>query len=228
MDIGIVVATASEMMALMDTFAQTHWTQGVDGFTVRRFNIGGNYIHAVDCGAGEINAAAATQMLITGCRCRFIINFGVCGALMPGLNIAEPVIVKSVIHYDRDVSAVDNCAPEMYEPFRSIYLPVTAEVINAVMEETSICPVDCASGDKFIAGEEAKRAMYLKYGTEVCDMEAAGVLLTAHRAGVPVLIIKSVSDGSEGGGDEYWNNVDIAAKKCVDTLTKILDGGKLK
>lgn len=228
MDVGLIIATATEMEALSEKFRGSFFSSNLNGFTVRNFRIGNHKIHAIESGAGEIKAAAATQALITGYRCTFIVNFGVCGALAPGLKTGEPVIVFSVVHYDRDVSAVDNCKPEHYDPFRDIEIPATASVFNAVAEKLPIFPVRCASGDKFIAGAEAKHALYLKYGTEICDMEAAGILLTAHRAGVPTLIVKAVSDDSDGGGDDYWATAERAAKNGVKVLTTVLEGGILE
>ena len=89
-------------------------------------------------------------------------------------------------------------------------------------------PVSCASGDKFIDGAKEKRALYLTYGTEICDMEAAGILLTANRAKVPALLIKAVSDGSSGGANDYWNTVDMVAASCAEALLTVLKGGMLE
>lgn len=222
MNIGIVVATAAEMHALDNAFDGAVWTNGSDGYTVRNYRLGEHKISVVECGAGEIKAAAATQYLITGCRSQLIANFGVCGALAPDMPIGQPAIVLSAVHYDRDVSAVDKCRPETYEEVGSIHIPATPRLVNAAIAALPLYPVSCASGDKFIDGAKEKRALYLTYGTEICDMEAAGVLLTANRAGVPVLLVKAVSDGSSGGANDYWNTVDMVAASCVEALLTVL------
>lgn len=222
MDIGIVVATPTEMKALDNAFKSSSWKQSIDGMNVRIYRLDEHRIYAVESGAGEIKAAAATQLLITGCCCRLIANFGVCGALAPGMPVGQPAIVLSAVHYDRDVSAVDNCKPAVYEEFGSIHIPATPRLVNAAIASAPLYPVACASGDRFIDGAKAKRAMYLTYGTEICDMEAAGILLTANRAGVPALLIKAVSDGSTGGANDYWNTVDMVAANCAETLLTVL------
>lgn len=224
MDIGIVVATATEMAALDNALHNTAWTENAGGFTVRHYRIGDHKIHAVQSGTGEIRAAAATQALITGFRCQLIANFGVCGALAFGIPAAQPIIVMSVVHYDRDVSAVDNCEPEKYEPFSSIHIPTTPAFVNRAVNAVTMYPATCASGDKFIGNAEKKREMYLAYGTEICDMEFAGILLTAHQSAVPTLIIKAVSDGSDGGAKEYWETAEAAASNCAKALIKVLEG----
>ena len=225
MDIGIVVATSTEMRALDEAFNESGWVEGIDGFNVRHYQLDGHRIFAVESGVGEIKAAAATQYLITGCRCQLIANFGVCGALAPDMPIGQPAIVLSAVHYDRDVSAVDKCRPETYEEVGSIHIPATSRITNAVCRSgLPLYPVSCASGDKFIDCAEAKRKLYLTYGTEICDMEAAAILLTANRANIPTLLIKAVSDDSEGGANDYWNTAEKVAKSCVEALLAALKG----
>lgn len=223
MDIGMVVATKNEMLALIEALPAPQWAGEVNGFTVRTFRVGENNIHAVESGAGEIQAAAATQFLITGCLTHLIANFGVCGGLTQNIPLAQPVVVSAAVHYDRDISAVDGCEPERYEQCDGIYIKTSKELVDvAVKAEPGLHRVICASGDKFLANPDMKKMQFKKYGAEICDMEAAGILLTAKRAGVPVLMIKAVSDSSEGGADEYWNTVSVAAKSCVDTLLKVV------
>lgn len=224
MDIGIVVATATEMAALDNAIRNTAWTENAGGFAVRHYRIGDHKIHAVQSGTGEIRAAAATQALIIGFRCQLIANFGVCGALAIGIPAAQPIIVMSVVHYDRDVSAVDNCEPEKYEPFNSIHIPATPAFVNRAVNAVTMYPATCASGDKFIGDAEKKREMYLTYGTEICDMESAGILITAHQSGIPTLVIKAVSDDCDGGAKEYWATVESAAANCAEALVKVLEG----
>lgn len=228
MDIGIVVATATELLALKKAFNMGSQKQDMDGMNVRIYRLGEHRVYAVESGAGEIKAAAATQLLITGCHCRLIANFGVCGALAPDMPVGQPAIVLSAVHYDRDVSAVDKCRPETYEEFGSIHIPATPHLVNAAIAAMPLYPVSCASGDKFIDGAKEKRALYLTYGTEICDMEAAGILLTANRAKVPALLIKAVSDGSSGGANDYWNTVDMVAASCAEALLTVLKGGMLE
>lgn len=228
MDIGIVVATSTEMRALDEAFNASGWVEGIDGFNVSHYQLSGHRIFAVESGVGEIKSAAATQLLITGCRCRLIANFGVCGGLAPSMPVGQPALVLSAVHYDRDVSAVDKCEPETYAEFSSTRIPATPRIINVVSRSgLPLYPVSCASGDKFIDGAEAKRKLYLTYGTEICDMEAAGILLTASRANIPTLLIKAVSDDSEGGANDYWNATEKVAKSGVEALLAVLKGGEL-
>ena len=53
-------------------------------------------------------------------------------------------------------------------------------------------------------------------------MECAGVALTAKNAGVPVLVIKAVSDG-EGGVEEYHDTVEQASKAYIGLINELSD-----
>ena len=79
----------------------------------------------------------------------------------------------------------------------------------------------CASADKFVADPEAKRELHRKYGASICDMESAAIALTAYRAGVPALLIKTVSDAVEGGPDEFWEACRRTASICMEIALKL-------
>lgn len=225
MKYGLVVATESEMKVFKDRFrASRDGMMRLKGLIANRYKIYGQAVWAVQCGAGEIRAAAATQALISEFNVDAILNFGVCGGLAEDIPLAEPLIVSNVIHYDFDISGVDNCEPAKYEHFPSIYIPTNLDTVYAAAGANhGIRRVTCASGDKFLDRAEDKRNLRARFETaQICDMEAAGILLTADNAGVPALLIKAVSDGVTGGAEEYRQTLDRAAGRCIDVLENYL------
>ncbi|MBQ5541877.1 MAG: hypothetical protein IIU06_02280, partial [Erysipelotrichales bacterium] len=58
---------------------------------------------------------------------------------------------------------------------------------------------------------------------EICEMEAAGILLTADWNEVPCLMIKMVSDGVEGGAEEFARELENTGRKCAAILAKVLE-----
>ena len=81
--------------------------------------------------------------------------------------------------------------------------------------------VICASADKFVDKKSIKEHLYATFGASVCDMESAGVLLTAKGADIPCIIIKAVSDG-EGGAEEFMALVNKASKRYISAVNKII------
>ena len=54
-------------------------------------------------------------------------------------------------------------------------------------------------------------------------MEAAGILLTCNRSGIPCLMIKTVSDSITGGAEEFTSEVNRSASICLDIADKIMN-----
>lgn len=218
--IGMIVATQREIIPLLEAQHTEIVKENRFGFKVMKFCIADNNIVCVQSGMGEIFAASATQMLISAYGAEVIINFGVCGSLGE-LSLTESVIVKGVVHYDYDVSDIDNCEVAKYAEFPSVIIPTDENLREMVKRiNPSLKEVICASADKFVADEKKKEYLHSTYGADICEMECAGVLITATRAGVPCLIIKAVSDG-KGGAAEYEAMVTSAAKSYISIINEL-------
>ena len=98
-----------------------------------------------------------------------------------------------------------------------------AELLNKAIE---VCPslmkVTCASADKFVDAAEDKLRLHELYGGDICEMEAAGVVLTCARNKVPCLLIKAVSDSLVGGGKEFLTELNRVSVICFDVVDKIV------
>lgn len=225
MRFGLVIATESELRVFHDRFREAIGSYATyQGRETFRYVIHGHEVWTIQRGAGEIRAAAATQELIEAFHVDALLNFGVCGGLAEDIPLAEPLIVSNVIHYDYDVSGVDGCEPAKYEQYPSIYIPANLRIVYAAADTNpGIRRVTCASGDKFLARAEDKRNLRARFETaQICDMEAAGILLTANARNVPALLIKAVSDGVTGGAEEYHKTLSRAANSCLDALERFL------
>ena len=53
-------------------------------------------------------------------------------------------------------------------------------------------------------------------------MEAAGIVLTCNRCGVPCLLIKAVSDSITGGAEEFVQALEQASALCLRVTAKVL------
>ena len=82
--------------------------------------------------------------------------------------------------------------------------------------------VVCASADKFVEGAEKKRSLHARFGADICEMEAAGVVLSCNRSGVPCLVIKTVSDGITGGAEEFSRQLKASAELCLAVADAII------
>ncbi len=219
--IGLLVAV--EMDAVLTRYGAPQETQQVDGFEVLRYENESYTVFAVNAGAGEIAAAAATQLLISVFHVDLLVNFGVVGGLTEDMAMARTVVVESVVHYDFDVSDWIGVETGRYMQYPSPYIPATPELVEkACAIEPSLRRVICASADKFIGTEEKKRALHERWQADICEMEAAGIVLTCARCGVPCLLIKTVSDAISGGAEEFNRELNRSAGLCLAIADKII------
>lgn len=223
--IGFVVAIHRELQAVFAKYGQPKEEINIPGYNIFVYEIKDKEVYIIHSGCGNIASSSATQVLISLFNVEMIVNFGVVGGLDDSLLVDDVIIVEKVVHYDFDTSEIDvGIRKHQYERFDSEFIPVNKDIIDKVKE---ILPsakfVIDASGDKFIGNSEAKRNLNQSYGAHICEMEAAGILLTSIRNNVPCLLIKAVSDDVNGGGVDFAQNVSNAALKAVNLVFSVLE-----
>ena len=221
--IGVVVAI--ELDAVLAKYGTPSETVCRHGYTVHTYVNDDFSLFVIDAGAGEISAAAATQVLISEFDADLILNFGVVGALTEDTRTAELCIVERAIHYDFDTTDWLDLPRGQYPGYESPYLAADAALLQkALTIKPDLKKVTCASADKFVSQPAAKAALHADYGANVCEMEAAGILLTCRRNGVPCLLLKAVSDTLTGGGREFMQELRRVSDICFDVLDQIVRG----
>lgn len=220
--IGMIVAV--EINAILDRYGDKLCEKEVAGYRVLEYKTPKYNMIIANCGAGEIAAASGTQFLISEYKVDMIINFGVVGGLTEAMTKTKTCVVEKVVHYDFDTSAVDNWEVGRYAQYPDAYIPVDKTLLDkAIRLNPELVPVICASADKFVADPQAKINLNKQFGAHICEMEAAGIVLTCNRNNIPCLLIKSVSDSIEGGAEEFRNTINEAAAMCLDIADKIIE-----
>lgn len=219
--VGMLVAV--EMEALHARYGEPLERLREGGFELLRYENGDYELIAVNAGAGELGAAAATQLLISAFHVDLVLNFGVVGGLTPEMALARTCVVERVVHYDFDTSDWDGCEPGRYLAYPTPFLPASPELVEkALTVAPELKKVTCASADKFVGSAEKKRALHERWGADICEMEAAGIVLTCSRAGVPCLLIKAVSDAMTGGAEEFSRELRRSADLALEVADRII------
>ena len=220
--IGMVVAMRKEILPLIENSGLEVSNESVGKYQISSFKYLDKEIIIVESGVGEIYAAGATQLLISKYEVECIINFGVCGLLNDKLNLLETVLVDGIVHYDFDLSKIDNLPVGQY-PNMDRVIPCKNSLMDVVTSiNSSIQKVICASADKFVVDGDVKDNLYKEYDASICEMESAGVALTCLNNNIPFVVIKAVSDG-KGGVDEYRKLVMSASKSYIELIYKVLE-----
>ena len=219
--IGLLVAV--EMDSVFARYGTPGKTERRGGFEIFHYENEQYILYAIHSGIGEIAAAAAAELLIDRYEVELVVNFGVVGGLTEEMAQTKTCVVTKVVHYDFDISGIDPLLPAQYPGFESVYIPADEGLVE---KACGICPelkpVICASADKFVGNEADKTRLHEQYGADICEMESAAVLLTCRRNEVPCLMIKAVSDGLTGGGEEYYDALQECASLCLAVTDRII------
>ncbi|MFJ2578953.1 nucleosidase [Kitasatospora aureofaciens] len=150
-------------------------------------------------GIGKINAAAAlATVLAQGEKPAEVINLGTAGALRPGWEGTHHV--TQVIQHDLDSPAL---------------LALTGRSYGAPLVIAKGDGPILATGDLFVSDPAARDR--LAEHADLVDMEGYAVATVALRAGVPVRLVKHVSDEAGAGAVHTWQeSVDTCARHLAD------------
>ncbi len=151
-------------------------------------------------GMGKVNAATAlATVLARGPRPSGVVNLGTAGALRPGWTGTH--VVGTVVQHDLDGATLAALTDGgTYGP--PLTLPDGGDVV-------------LATGDLFVS-DEAARARLAELAPLV-DMEGYALAVAAERAGVPLRIVKHVSDAAgEGAGRTWRESVAGCARALAD------------
>ncbi|MCQ2772282.1 MAG: 5'-methylthioadenosine/S-adenosylhomocysteine nucleosidase [Bacilli bacterium] len=221
MVIGIVIAIARELKAFLESdFTVETIKNGY--FDVYHCTVNGNEVYATQSGCGKVDAAAATQMLISCYKCEKILNFGVTGALDRNLKVDDLFVVKGSTNYDFDTSPIDPVKKCQYIEFPDIWVPMDEELYKMAKSiRGDLKDAWVATGDAFVEKKEDKDELK-SLGCNICDMEIAAIARIAHLNKAGCLSIKCISDTYDGDGGDFATNVTRSAAKAFALLREII------
>jgi adenosylhomocysteine nucleosidase len=151
-------------------------------------------------GVGKLQAAITVSgLLARGERPSEIINLGTAGALSPGL--AGTHEISRVIQHDFDTEALRL---------------VTGHTFGLPVELAGTGPV-LATGDVFVSDPTLRAALAMR--ADLVDMEGYAVAAAACAYGVPVRIVKHVSDEADGAATTTWPET---VQECARSLAEWL------
>lgn len=222
--IGIIVATEPERRPFIERFGPTEAYQELDIYDVIRWDFPPNRrIYLILSGYGEIAAAAATQHLIDVYGIEKVINYGVVGGLGEETELKTGTVgfTSSIIHYGFDLSDGGKYPVGRYPNQSELFLSPAVEAFPKV-RTLGLPEFICASADRFVGGGGPKRKLREKFGATICEMEAAGIVLTCNRNRIPCTFIKAISDGINEGAEAFSENVEGASRSCVEVVDKLI------
>ena len=157
---------------------------------------------ALVTGPGKVLAASGLAAALAASRPGAVLVLGTAGGLTPGHQGVHEVAV--VAQHDFDAAALESLVGRLYGA--PITLAATGEHL--------------ATGDVFVAdAEHVARLAARGYG--LVDMEGYAYAHVCAAAGVPLRIVKAVSDGAEGDAVTTWT---ANVRQCSALLADWYDG----
>ncbi|MFJ8660057.1 nucleosidase [Streptomyces sp. NPDC093795] len=148
-------------------------------------------------GMGKVNAATALATVLgRGPRPSGIVNLGTAGALRPGWTGTH--VVGTVVQHDLDGELLATLTGETYGA--PLSLPDGGDVV-------------LATGDAFISDEAARARLAER--APLVDMEGYALAVAAELAGVPLRMVKHVSDEAGDGAARTWRE---SVAECARAL----------
>ncbi len=222
---GIIGAMESEVTAIKDAMADVRVTR-VSGMEFARGSIAGSEVVVVQCGIGKVNAAICAQTLINGFGVDRVVNTGVAGSLTDELTINDFVVSVDAVQHDYDVTAIGFAPGEI--PYTGmVAFPAdedmrerAVEAVRRAAPTSRVLEGRVCSGDQFIATTEQRERIVSTFGGLCAEMEGAAIAQVCHLNGTPYVIIRAISDDSDGMTYEEFQAE--AARECANAVLTML------
>lgn len=150
-------------------------------------------------GAGKVNAATAVSAVLARARPAVVVNAGTAGAVRPGWEGTHEV--SRVVQHDLDDDLLRALTG------RSFAAPIALGGDGPTL----------ATGDVFVSSAADRERVATV--ADLADMEGYAVAVAAGQAGVPVRLVKHVSDTAGDDAARSWTgSVDDAARHLAAWL----------
>jgi adenosylhomocysteine nucleosidase len=235
----VAVIGITREIAPVEARIQSPTVERVRGVTFTSGTIDGSRIVTARVGVGKVNAAVAATLLLDHFVPAAVIFSGTAGAVDPDLNPGD-VVVGTTVGY-HDFGAV-TAAAFVRGPTRDsasgqldpVFFPAAPELLAAarraaVAVKPSRLPGAepgpaariregvIVTGDAFISSPALRDELRGVLKASAVEMEGAAVAQVCARFGVPLIVIRSVTDRAEAQAmPSYQRYVDLASRNAAD------------
>lgn len=201
---GIIGAMQGEIDGLLGLLVG-RTERRVNGVLFYTGRLGGCEVAIARSGVGKVSAAMTAALLIREFAPEAVINTGVSGALSPTLSVGDLALATALVEHDMDTSALGD--PVGYlSGLDVVYLPADGGLLAAAESAADALGVRresgvIASGDQFISDRTKKERIRDTFGAISCEMEGAAIAHVCYAMGVPVAVVRTVSDKADGSAE---------------------------
>lgn len=217
--IGLIIAMDSELQAILDRMDHVS-THQIATVTFHTGELHGQQIVAALAGVGKVAAAIASTLMCQEYHPEALINIGVAGGLLKSQNVTDLVLSNVILQADFDTSPLDGPSGLGKRfPADPALLSKAKKVADKL--EIRTWTGEVATQDLFMAREDDFIKLMHNFPEAACsEMEGGAVAQTAQAFGIPVLVIRSLSDvvHHEGNPMEFSQFAALAANRAADFM----------
>ncbi len=212
--IAIIGALEKEVAQIKEELSGAHEAQEA-GLTVVNGGLSGLTVVATTAGMGTVNAAAATQHLISKYAPQAVVFSGIAGGLNPKLHINDVVIGKCLRYLDTDTALIAESAPGLEE---FVSTPALVDIAADVLSERGFVNASTnaavsnegakqflvgtiATGNRFVTGAAMRNDAIEATHADCVGMEGAAIAHVATKNGVDCLVLRAISDNCDEAYD---------------------------
>jgi adenosylhomocysteine nucleosidase len=214
--IGILSALPEEYRGLALGGAM----QTIGGVAFVSGSIDGHPVVLAECGVGKVNAAMVATLLAVQFGCRGLLFTGVAGGLDPELGIGDVVVARRLVQHDYgsvvatrfvtyqpgnfplpglDTTHGYNSSPQWQARIEAalagLSLPaLPASITGGVARQPRVQLGAIVTGDSFVNCEAMRAHLHQTYAAQAVEMEGAAVAQIAERFGLPLIVVRCLSD----------------------------------
>jgi adenosylhomocysteine nucleosidase len=190
--------------------------------------IDGTPIVAARAGVGKVNAAIAATLLIDHFSPSAVVFTGTAGAVDPELSPGDVVIGTAIGYHDFGDqttsglvrSPTRNAGTGQLDPS---FFPADPSLLAAArraalsVKSGHVREGLIVTGDTFIADPGNREGLRKQLNAAAVEMEGAAVAQVCARFGVPVIVIRSITDHADGSASgSYRQFLDVASRNAAD------------
>lgn len=182
----------------------------------------------VECGAGKVNSARATQMMLDIFDIEYMINVGVAGSLNEHLEIGDIVIGQTLVQHDFDITAggypKGYISKELGREFISDSKLVRKceNIIRNDLKEVNAKIGTIATGDVFCQEISLKEEIIKEFNADCVEMEGASIAQVCTLCNIPFIVIRSISDKPNGHNNVDFEKYVVSSSKKFSKLMELL------
>ena len=219
----------------------------VKGYMFRVGTLAGRRVVVGRSGAGKVNAAIITTLLISEFNPTAILFSGMAGAIDPALRQGDVVVGTSVAQHDAGLQAPDGLRRRgLRNPLSGALDPVMVPAPESLLEvarrsahELRLQPIRTSDGDErtpqivegvivtgdvFLSDPARRDALRDALGATAVEMEGAAVVQTCRQFSVPCLVVRSITDRADGKATDSYERFLATASENAATLVASIIG----